>query len=172
MVEVKVKGIASEKSSTRHVLLLEDNVHRTLSISIGLPEAQAVILTLKKVRFSPPLIYDFVSSLLPELAVKPLRVEIIAHRNNSYYAQFVIQLGDRLKYLECRPSDGVALALRCEVPVLVQEGLMEARPPVTVPRRRKQRPSRISPLTGAEVDEIKEEIEGLSAEEFWRRVKT
>ena len=172
MVEVKVKGIVSERPSTRYALILEDGNHRVLSVFIGRPEAQAVVLALKKVRFAPPLIYDFIFSCFTEMSVKPIRMEIIAHRNESYYVQFIIQAGERLKYIECRPSDGVALALCCGVPILVQDELMKTAAPIAVSRRRKEKPAHRPPLTYAESDEIKEAIEDLSAEDFWRRIKT
>jgi uncharacterized protein len=172
MVEVKVKGVFSEKPTTRHTLILEDDSRRILSVSVGLPEAQAIVLALKKIRFSPPLMFDFIVSLLVEMSAKPVRVEIIAHRNEGYYAQFIFQVADRLKYIECRPSDGVTLALRCDIPVLVQDELLKTVSSVSAARNRKSRTVHLPPLDYAEADEIKDVIEYSSAEEFWRKIKT
>ena len=175
MVEVKVKGIVSEKSSRRYNLLLEDKDRRVILFSLGLLEAQTVILELKKINPDQPVIYGLITSLLSELSARLIRVEIVARRNDEYLTQLVVQLDDRLKYFECRPSEGVILALRHEVPVFVQEDLMKEASAVFVARRRNKKDSGgtdLQPLNEDEAENIIRDIETLSTEEFWRKVKT
>ncbi|HNQ34810.1 MAG TPA: DUF151 domain-containing protein [bacterium] len=171
MVEVRIKGIVAEKASGRNILVLEDGAKRLLSVTIGVTEAQAIILSLKKLGVPQPLVYDLLVKLAGELGARPLRIEVLDRSGDLLITQLVYQAGDRVRFLACRPGDGVALALRCQVPIFVHENLMKM-VTLTADTRRKRPKPPPAPMTEAEVDRIKTEIENLSAEEFWRRVSS
>jgi len=171
MVEVRVKRIIFDRSSGKSLLILEDTTHQILPVAIGLLEAQLIILALRKTSFSPSLFYQFIPELFAELSFQPLRVEIITQQKNDYYTQFVLQARDKIRYIKCRLSDGILLALGCEIPILVPADLLKSSSTTLFRTKKKQRSVPTFPLTEEEANRLKMEIESLNPEEFWQRIR-
>ena len=124
MIEVNVNGIFLTQSQASGIILKEKNGKRTLPIVIGEYEAQSIALGLENIKPPRPITHDLTLNLLETCGVKIDSVLITELKNNTYYA--VIRLRKKLKYwdVDARPSDAIAMAVRCMTPIFVDEEVM------------------------------------------------
>lgn len=170
MVKVRIKGVVSDRSERRCLLILGDEQGRIAAIPTGLLEGRAVALRLKNVPLRVPLVHDFIAAFVGQVNVEPLRVEFRGSSDAPCLARFCFRAADRTRALDCLPGDGAALAMSCRIPLFADETLF-GRFCLDRRDRRSRKPGSLGPLTEDEVRELTREIENLSAEEFWRRVK-
>jgi len=114
--------------SNTPVLLLQETggEGRTLPIFIGNPEATAIAYALQGVTMPRPLTHDLMRDVLGALDVSVERVVISELRASTYFAELHLVHGDEKTVVSSRPSDAVAVAVRTETPLFVQDELMEA----------------------------------------------
>jgi uncharacterized protein len=125
---MKVEGLLFDPRSGMYILLLQQvDGNGTLPIWIGKPEADSIALALGKVITPRPLTHDLVKNLLDALNVKATRIVITEIIENTYYALIHVNDGDREVTIDSRPSDAVAVALRVQVPIFVEEDVLEVR---------------------------------------------
>jgi hypothetical protein len=127
MVEVVIDSIrVSLMSQNRVVILREVGQERYLPIWIGVYEAEAITLALQEVEVSRPLTWDLLKNVIRTLGGRVARVEVVALREDTYYGNVVIEIGDRSINIDARPSDAIALAVRTHVPILVNRQILES----------------------------------------------
>lgn len=107
------------------LLLKEVEGNSTLPIWIGKPEADSIALALGGVMTPRPLTHDLVRNVLGGLKVKLTRVVITEILDNTYYALLYLADGKKEIQVDSRPSDAVAVALRLNAPIFVDEGIIE-----------------------------------------------
>jgi len=123
MVRVRVKALLVDTSNNAPVVLLEnDEDHYVMPIWIGQNEALAISLQLQGKEFERPLTHDLLKSVLDKLSQELERVIIDDLSNKTYYATLVLSgpNGEDLK-IDSRPSDSIALALRTDSPIFVDD---------------------------------------------------
>ncbi len=124
MIRVKVSQLLVSKAGFVVVLKgIEDT--RVLHIFIGAAEAQAIAIRLNDVEVPRPLTHDLLKSVIDALGAKLLRVEITDLREGTFYARLILSRDGAEMEIDSRPSDAMALALRCSVPVFVAEKVMD-----------------------------------------------
>jgi len=108
-----------------YVVLLEgeDWNGYILPIVIGMPEASAIQSALQGIVPERPMTHDLIVSMMGALGVNIERVTIDALINNVYTATIVLKSGERQVYVDARPSDSIAIALRAGAPIYVAERL-------------------------------------------------
>jgi bifunctional DNase/RNase len=127
MVEVVIDSVrVSLTNPQRIVVLREPNVERYLPIWIGPYEAEEITIALQEVEVSRPRTHDLLKSVIHELNARLLRLEIIALREDVFYGELVIEANNRVVNIDCRPSDGLALAVRAHVPILVAREVLDS----------------------------------------------
>ena len=119
-------GLRQQDEQGHFVLVLEDDHERTLLINIGFCEAKAIQMVLDKETFPRPLTHDLFTAMVEQLNVSILRVIIDDFSHKTFFSRLLINSPDGQVSLDCRPSDGIALALRVQAPVLVSEMVMTA----------------------------------------------
>jgi bifunctional DNase/RNase len=125
MLEVQLIGIRVDlQTNTPIVLLREIEGNRTIPIFIGAPEASAIAFALEGVDVPRPMTHDLMKTLLDELDVTLERIAIVDVQEGTYYAELHIRNPAGAKRISSRPSDAVALAIRCGAPIFVAEDLM------------------------------------------------
>lgn len=128
MEQVRVKALLVDTSSNAPVVLLEgSSTNKVMPIWIGQNEALAISLKLQGKDFERPLTHDLLKSVLNELDQKLEHVIIDHLDNNTYYATLVIQNmeGGEKTEIDSRPSDSIALALRTDSPIFVDDEIFE-----------------------------------------------
>lgn len=114
--------------SGMYILLLQQvNGDGTLPIWIGKPEADSIALAIGKVVTPRPLTHDLIKNVFDSLEVKAHRVVITEIVENTYYALIYVSDGKKEITIDSRPSDAVAVALRAQVPIFVEEDVLDVR---------------------------------------------
>ena len=113
------------RSSMYILLLKEMEGTNTLPIWIGKPEADSIALALGGVMTPRPLTHDLVKNILGGLKIKLAKVVITEILDNTYYAVLYLADGKKDVPVDSRPSDAVAVALRVNAPIFVEEGILE-----------------------------------------------
>ena len=128
LVKMKVEGLLFDPRSSMYILLLKElDGNNTLPIWIGKPEADSIALALGGVVTPRPLTHDLVRNIVTGLKLKITRIVVTEILENTYYA--LIYLGDGKKEvpIDSRPSDAIAVALRVNAPIFVEDGILEKR---------------------------------------------
>ncbi len=126
MIETVVKSIRFNRiTSNRVVLLKEIAGDRYLPIWIGEFEAHAIAMELQGVDSPRPLPYDLMRSMLTELRGSVEHVIINDLSMDVFYARIVVGAEGRTIEIDSRPSDAIALAVRCGSPIFVDESVMD-----------------------------------------------
>lgn len=127
MLPVEVVGISVCPPYQGYVVILqESNGERRLPIFIGVAEAQAISILLQGLEYARPLTFDLFGSILKEIEVEVVGIRVTELKENTFYA--VVELRDTeggAHYIDARPSDSIALALKTKAPVFVAEKVMD-----------------------------------------------
>ncbi len=108
------------------VLLQSMRDERALPIFVGVGEAQAIALPLSNVQTPRPMTHDLLKSMLELLECRVDRVEVCDIQDGTFFSRILIHSEGHQVAVDARPSDAVALALRCKVPVFVAESVMDS----------------------------------------------
>jgi len=126
LIEMKVTGLTIDPMTEMPILILKDSEEKhALPIWIGLVEAGAIASELEQIDLARPMTHDLLKTILDDLGAQVVHVEITDLRENTYYATLVLKHGARVFEVDARPSDAIALALRAECPIRVNEDVIE-----------------------------------------------
>lgn len=127
MIKVEVINTFLINAGKEFVILLRGtgDEKRTLPISIGQLEAQSIALQLNNVPFPRPLTHDLVKDIIEKLEAKVIRTEISALKDETFFATLIIESHGLTTMVDARPSDAIALSLRFNTPVFVDERVMD-----------------------------------------------
>ncbi len=121
-IEMKVKGLVVDPISKMPIVVLEDPQNeQILPIWIGVFEANAIALTIENIPTPRPMTHDLLKSFLEKLEVAVEKIVVNDVRNNTFYAMIHLRHGDQPVVIDSRPSDAIALALRVNSPIYVEE---------------------------------------------------
>lgn len=107
------------------VLLKNSGDERSLPIFIGAAEAQAIAIQINNVKMPRPLTHDLIKNVLDFMECRLQRIEVCDLREGTFYARLVLDRDGEEMTLDSRPSDAIALALRCSAPIFVAETVMD-----------------------------------------------
>ncbi len=107
------------------VLLKSEQDTRTLPIFIGVPEAQAIALQLNDVSPPRPMTHDLLKNVLDMLEGRVEQVEVHDLREGTFYGRLVVVFEGQTLHVDSRPSDAIAVALRCKAPIFVTDDVMD-----------------------------------------------
>ncbi len=127
MVEVVIDSVrVSLTNQQRIVVLREVDSERYLSIWIGPYEAEAITIALQEIEVARPQTHDLLKNTIAQLNARLLRVEIISLKDDVFFGNLVVDQDGHILNVDSRPSDALALAVRCHVPVLIAKEVMDA----------------------------------------------
>ena len=126
LLNVRVKGIAIDREREHPVVMLAaDDRKGVLPIWIGPAEATAIYTTLSGSNFERPMTHDLLKIIVEELGARIVSIEIGGLQKDTYFARIVLQREEDIFFIDARPSDSIALALRAEASIFVDEDLFE-----------------------------------------------
>ncbi len=121
-VEMRIKGLMIDPINQMPIIILKDpKSDAVLPIWVGLFEANAIALQMEKVSTPRPMTHDLLKNLLSELDTKVQKIVITDLKENTFYATIHLKSRGADVTIDSRPSDAIALALRAEAPIFVQE---------------------------------------------------
>jgi len=122
LIHMKVDRIIIDPIAKTPILVLQEiDKDRVLPIWIGQAEAVAIAFELEDVKPPRPMTHDLAVSLVNLMGGRISRIIITSLRDNTYHAELVLEKDGEELTVDSRPSDAVALALRTDAPVLVEE---------------------------------------------------
>lgn len=127
LVEVKIGALIMDPNSNTPIVVLKSTDSETiLPIWVGAFEANAIALEIEKIVPQRPMTHDLLRNLIVEIGLTVKRIIINDLRENTFYA--LIDLEDKKGNpinLDARPSDAIALALRLDCPILVDQKVLD-----------------------------------------------
>jgi uncharacterized protein len=127
-IEVKIRGLMMDPSSGTPIIILKDiNSETMLPIWVGAYEANAIALEIEKISPQRPMTHDLLRNVILEMGANVERVVVTELRDNTFFAMIIMKdrAGDALM-IDARPSDAIALALRVDCPIFVNEEVIQA----------------------------------------------
>lgn len=126
MVELVVSDIMSKVTDRRaHVLMLREKEGlRKIIVALGFLEAQAIAFALRKLETERPLTHDLFGSLTAEFGIELQHVYINRIEDGTFYSQLCYRLGNDIRLVDARTSDAIAIALRADAPIYIDDGLL------------------------------------------------
>jgi len=153
MVEVTIDSIRISLISQHRVIILKEiGAERYLPIWIGPFEADAIAIHLEGVQVARPLTHDLLKSVIQGLGAKIDYVVVDDLRNDTFYARIILELDGHKVEIDSRPSDAIALAVRADVPIYVEDKVMDQ--------------AAITPEEGIPISEEEEELEAEELSPF------
>jgi hypothetical protein len=126
MIKMEIKGLLMDPVSNMPVVILRDlEKGHFLPIWVGIFEANAIALEMEKVSTPRPMTHDLLKNLLAELDARVDRIVINDLRENTFFARIHLTRGDASLSVDSRPSDAIALALRSQAEIFVEEEVLE-----------------------------------------------
>ena len=126
MLEMSIDSIrVSLMNYQRVVILKEKDSDRYLPIWIGPAEADAIAVKLQDISVPRPLTHDLLRSVIDTLGASITHILVSNLESDTFYAKITININGRSTEIDSRPSDAIALAVRAEVPIYVDEAVLD-----------------------------------------------
>lgn len=127
VIRLKIDRIGLDPQQASALIVLKDEAgKRLLPLTIGGFEAQSIALVLQGIHSARPLTHDLLKAVLDSLDVTVSKVLIDDLREQVFYAQITLNVDGRTVEIDSRPSDAVALAVRCKCPIFALEHVLTA----------------------------------------------
>ncbi len=153
--ESKVFTVLMWPASGSYIVVLEEIPGvRLLLIWIGKSEAEAIALKLQNAELPRPLTHDLLKTVVDRIGYKVDRVVINDLRNDTYYAKIVLRNDGSVIEIDSRPSDAIALAVRSDSRIYIDEAVLEKGATIN------------KPITQDEIDGFKEKLKDVKPEDF------
>ena len=156
-IEMKIRGLMMDPVTNMPIVILKDiNGNSLLPIWVGIYEANAIALEIEKVSTPRPMTHDLIKSLLLGLGTGMRKVVVSELRDDTFFAVIWLERNGELISVDSRPSDALALALRLDCPIYVEDEVLKS-----------------SKLSGAVSDKVNSEelrkwLENLNDEDLGR----
>jgi uncharacterized protein len=127
-VRCEVRGVfmAISEAATVPLVILDDGNGRLLPIFIGIWEAVSINSAKNHEVLPRPFTHDLFLDMCSKFSITVRFLQIDSIEGGVYYAQLVLVNESHEEFIDCRPSDGIALALRSDVPIFVDEGVLSS----------------------------------------------
>jgi len=126
MIEMIIDSIrVSLMNYNRGVILKEKMADRYLPIWIGPAEADAIAVKLQGVTVPRPLTHDLLRSVIDALGARVNFITVTDLKNDTFYAKVTLDVDGGQMEVDSRPSDALALAVRVEAPIYVDETVLD-----------------------------------------------
>src|SRR5271169_546779 len=125
-VEMKIRGLMMDPVTNMPIVVLKDSDTETvLPIWVGIYEANAIALEIEKVSTPRPMTHDLLKNLLIGLETTVRKVVVTELRDDTFFAVIWLDRGGEVISIDSRPSDALALALRMDCPIFVEEDVLK-----------------------------------------------
>ena len=126
-VEVKIRGLMMDPVTNMPIVIMKDiNSNAVLPIWVGVYEANAIALEIEKVATPRPMTHDLIKNLLLGLNTTVRKVVVNDLREDTFYALIWLEQDGQVISIDSRPSDALAVALRLDCPIYVEEAVLKS----------------------------------------------
>ena len=125
-VEMKIRGLMMDPVTQMPIVVLKDvQGQSVLPIWVGAYEANAIALEIEKVSTPRPMTHDLLKNVLLGLDVHVQKIVVNDLRDDTFFALIWVERDGELMSIDSRPSDALALALRVDCPIFVDEAVLK-----------------------------------------------
>ena len=156
-VEMTIRGLMLDPVTQMPIVILKGVAgEQVLPIWVGHFEAHAIQMEMEKVSAPRPMTHDLIKNVLTGLETQVHRVVVTELREDTFYAVIWLERGGEVVSVDSRPSDALALALRVDCPIFVDEVVLKN--------------SKIAASANERLssDELRKYLEGLNDEDMGR----
>jgi hypothetical protein len=126
-VEMKIRGLVMDPVTNMPIVILKDvGGNSVLPIWVGIYEANAIALEIEKVTTPRPMTHDLLKNLLLGLETHVQKVVVSELRDDTFYALIWLERDGQMMSIDSRPSDALALALRVDCPIFVEDEVLKS----------------------------------------------
>jgi bifunctional DNase/RNase len=156
-VEMKIRGLMMDPVTQMPIVVLKDvQGQSVLPIWVGAYEANAIALEIEKVSTPRPMTHDLLKNVLLGLDVHVQKIVVNDLRDDTFFALIWVEREGELISIDSRPSDALALALRMDCPIFVDEAVLKNSKVATALAERSSN------------EQLRNYLEGLSDEDLGR----
>jgi bifunctional DNase/RNase len=124
-VEMKIRGLMMDPVTNMPIVILKDvDGKSVLPIWVGVYEANAIALEIEKISTQRPMTHDLIKILLHGLETGVRKVVVNELRDDVFYAVIWLERNGNLISVDSRPSDALAIALRLDCPIYVDDAVL------------------------------------------------
>ena len=159
-VEMKIRGLMMDPVTNMPIVVLKDvQGQAILPIWVGVYEANAIALEIEKVHTPRPMTHDLLKNVILGLEVRVQKIVVNDLKDDTFYALIWVERDGQTMTIDSRPSDALALALRMDCPIFVDEVVLKN--------------SKVSSAFTEKntSDQLRNWLEGLSDEDLGSRYK-
>jgi len=156
-VEMKIRGLMMDPVTNMPIVVLKDiDGEAVLPIWVGVYEANAIALEIEKVSTPRPMTHDLLKNMLVSLDAQVRKVVVSDLRDDTFFAVIWMERDGGVISVDSRPSDALALALRVNCPIFVEDAVLKS--------------SKLASVASDRVsnDELRKWLEGLNDEDLGR----
>ncbi len=125
--EMKIRGLLMDPTTNSPIVLLKDlESEMMLPIWVGPFEANSIAAEIEKIAPQRPMTHDLLKNVITELGGYIKRVIVTELKENTFFAVIEVAVNDSDVFIDARPSDAIALALRADCPIFVREEVILA----------------------------------------------
>jgi uncharacterized protein len=126
-VEMKIRGLMMDPVTNMPIVVLKDTSgDAVLPIWVGIYEANAIALEIEKVTTPRPMTHDLIKTLLLGLDTSMKKVVVSELKDETFYAVIWLERNGQAITVDSRPSDALALALRHDCPIYVDDRVLQS----------------------------------------------
>jgi len=156
-VEMKIRGLMMDPVTNMPIVVLKHVEGDTvLPIWVGVYEANAIALEIEKVTTPRPMTHDLLKNVLTSLEAQVRKVVVSELRDDTFFAVIWLERNGSIISIDSRPSDALALALRVDCPIYVEDEVLKS--------------SKLAAAVNDRVsnEELRKWLEGLNDEDLGR----
>jgi uncharacterized protein len=154
-VEMKIRGLIMDPVSNTPVVLLKDiGSDAVLPIWVGVYEANAIAIEIEKSTTPRPMTHDLIKNVLTGLDAQVHKIVVTELKDDTFYAVIWLEREGQIISIDSRPSDALALALRVDCPIFVDDEVL------------KTATSKQSPAPPVSSDELRKWLEDLGEDDL------
>ncbi|MEQ8714948.1 MAG: DUF151 domain-containing protein [Cyclobacteriaceae bacterium] len=125
-LKLEILGLSSSQSQSGSFALVLGEVegNRRLPIIIGMFEAQAIAIEIEKITPNRPMTHDLFKSFAQGFEFTINEIIISDLREGVFFAKIVCDQGGKIREIDARPSDAIAIGLRFGVDIYTYEPIL------------------------------------------------
>jgi uncharacterized protein len=125
-VEMKIRGLMMDPVTNMPIVVLKDvQGQAILPIWVGMYEANAIQLEIEKIETPRPMTHDLLKNVFLGLEVRVQKIVVNDLKDDTFYAIIWVEREGQTMTIDSRPSDALALALRMDCPIFVDERVLK-----------------------------------------------
>jgi bifunctional DNase/RNase len=126
-IEMKIRGLMMDPVTNSPIVVLKDaSGEGVLPIWVGIYEANAIALEIEKITLPRPQTHDLIKNVLTGLEASVRKVVVSELRDDTFFAVIWMERDGHIISIDSRPSDALALALRLDCPIYVEESVLKS----------------------------------------------